>query len=335
MEEIDFARKAIASAKSNMAGKYTAKTLHEAEVLYEQSIEEWKLQNEKFFLFRSYDRMRQLAINSYSVAASARDESQNIHEELKGSIKNQMLELKIKVNRFDKYYKNMPLNISTIEKSNRGKTAFLEAQIELKKGEFIHAQRLLKKASEDLTMAEREAYSKLVGFYSNYPRWQEDIQLAYTLSKKGKTVVLVNKMEATCTVLKAGREYKEFQAEFGTDWMSDKTKNGDKATPEGIYKIVTKKSGSKTKYHKALLLNYPNNDDKKRFETLVKSGQIPATSSIGGLIEIHGTGGKGLNWTDGCIALENHEMDLLYNLCSVNTPVIIVGARESLKEYLD
>jgi hypothetical protein len=75
---------------------------------------------------------------------------------------------------------------------------------------------------------------------------------------------------------------------------------------------------------------------KERYKELVKTGKIPAGKGIGGLIEIHGEGGKGIHWTDGCIALENSDMDdCLWFECLVNTPVIIVGSRQTLDEYLN
>jgi hypothetical protein len=50
------------------------------------------------------------------------------------------------------------------------------------------------------------------------------------------------------------------------------------------------------------------------------------------LIEIHGGGGKGIHWTDGCVALENRDMDMLYRLVPVGCPVLIVGSLHSLDE---
>jgi len=117
--------------------------------------------------------------------------------------------------------------------------------------------------------------------------------------------------------------------------MGNKLFAGDKATPEGVYKILEKKNSAKTKYYKALLINYPNNEDQRRYDQMVKSGEISKRTGIGGLIEIHGNGGKGVHWTDGCIALENKEMDVVYNQCGVNTPVIIVGSRLPLEDYLN
>ena len=47
--------------------------------------------------------------------------------------------------------------------------------------------------------------------------------------------------------------------------------------------------------------------------------------SIGGAIEIHGHGGRAIDWTSGCVALKNEHMDRLYAGVAVGTPVTIVG----------
>jgi lipoprotein-anchoring transpeptidase ErfK/SrfK len=52
---------------------------------------------------------------------------------------------------------------------------------------------------------------------------------------------------------------------------------------------------------------------------------VPPGRGIGGLIEIHGAGGQGRNWTDGCVALVNPDMDRLFAAVGVGTPVTIVG----------
>jgi murein L,D-transpeptidase YafK len=93
-----------------------------------------------------------------------------------------------------------------------------------------------------------------------------------------------------------------------------------------MYKITKKFNSRKTKYYKALLLNYPNDEDKARFRTEVARGSLPPSAMIGGLIEIHGNGGKGIDWTEGCIALTDNEMDLVFNIADVGTPVTIVGS---------
>ena len=159
-------------------------------------------------------------------------------------------------------------------------------------------------------------------------------RLANMVSSKGQTVGLIDKLAATCSLLRYGKATEVFHAEFGQNWTGDKIRKGDKATPEGVYKIIKKKNTGNTRYYKSLLLNYPNAEDKARFSAMIKKGLIPGNSKIGSLIEIHGEGGKGVSWTDGCIALSNADMDKVFQQCKVSTPVIIIGSQRTLNEYL-
>jgi murein L,D-transpeptidase YafK len=111
---------------------------------------------------------------------------------------------------------------------------------------------------------------------------------------------------------------------LGARSISDKMFAGDRATPEGKYRITKKLARSK--YHKALLINYPNDEDRRQFEQAKRRGAIPRRAGIGGLIEIHGGGKDGQTY--GCVALDNHQMDEIYAIADVNTPVTIVGARD-------
>jgi L,D-peptidoglycan transpeptidase YkuD (ErfK/YbiS/YcfS/YnhG family) len=334
IEEINLARESLASAKNKMAGRYANETLKEAENLYNWSMKEWKIQNEKFFVFRDYSLTLDLALKSINKSTNAGNEAKNVKTKLKNGVEAELSKLKNQIERFEKYYKTLVLNKTTINAFNKGKTRFLEAQIEYKKNDFQQAAKLAKKASESVSQAEKSAHVKLIEFYENYPVWEKNVKLAYSLSKKGQTVILVDKIQSTLIILKGGKEFKTFQAEFGISWMGDKLHAGDKATPEGVYKVIEKKSGSRTKYYKALLINYPNSEDQKRYNRMVKSGEISRKTGIGNLIEIHGDGGKGIHWTDGCVALENKEMDVVFSQTGMNTPVIIVGSRLPLEEYL-
>ena len=335
LEEINSARESLASAKSKLAGRYANEKLKEAESLYNWSMKEWETQNSKFFVFRDYSLTRDLALKSIDKSGNAGKEASTVKDKLQKKVETQLSTLKTQITRFEKYYKNLVLGKATINAFNKGKTHFLEAQIEYKKKDFQQASKLAKKATDEISQAEKSAHFKLVEFYNNYPTWEKNTKLAYNLSKKGQTVILVDKIQSTLILLKGGKEFKTYSAEFGKSWMGDKLYAGDKATPEGVYKILEKKGGAKTKYYKALLINYPNSDDQKRFDKMVKSGEISKKTHIGGLIEIHGDGGKGVHWTDGCIALENSEMDAVYNQAAVNTTVIIVGSRLPLEDYLN
>ncbi len=65
------------------------------------------------------------------------------------------------------------------------------------------------------------------------------------------------------------------------------------------------------------------------------SGLLPQTAKIGGLIEIHGNGGKGIDWTEGCIALTDKEIELVYKKVRVGTPVTIVGSVVDLQSAMN
>ena len=335
VEEINLARESLALAKNKLAGRYANETLKEAERLYKWSMKEWETQNGKFFVFRDYSLTRELALKSTDKSTNAGKEAKNVKDKLQNKVQSELTILKNQIAKFEKYYKHLVLGRSIINTFNKGKTRFLEAQIEYKKSDFQQAAKLAKNASESISQAEKSAHFKLNEFYKDYPLWQKNTTLAYNLSKKGQTVILVDKIQSTLIILKGGKEFKTFPAEFGSSWMGDKLFEGDKATPEGVYKVVEKKSKSKTKYYKALLINYPNNEDQKRYDRMVKSGEISRKTGIGSLIEIHGDGGKGVHWTDGCVALENKEMDVVFSQSTVNTPVIIVGSRLPLEDYLN
>ena len=134
--------------------------------------------------------------------------------------------------------------------------------------------------------------------------------------------LIVNKLDQKLTVYKKGRPIGIYLIGLSRNGLTDKLYAGDNATPEGKYQIIKKLP--KSKYYKALLINYPNQKDIERFSLAKKSGVIPAGVGIGSLIEIHGGGNDSL--TDGCIGLENRDMDKIFDLVSPGTPVTIVGA---------
>ncbi len=134
--------------------------------------------------------------------------------------------------------------------------------------------------------------------------------------------VLVKKSLSKLYLLKKGKVLKEYIVSFGGDPKGHKEKEGDQKTPEGKYILDYKKHDSS--FYKAIHVSYPNENDKKMAKSL---GVSP-----GGQIMIHGQkNGFGwlsyftqkFNWTDGCIAVENDEMDEIWNLVDAGTPIEI------------
>lgn len=148
--------------------------------------------------------------------------------------------------------------------------------------------------------------------------------------KHGGPAIIIDKAAYKLNMVNGGKVTAKYDIELGFNPYNQKTRQGDYCTPEGLYRIEAKKEGDGTKYFKALLINYPNADDRSRFRQLKRSGEIGESDKIGGLIEIHGKGtgmpgnDGGVNWTLGCVALSDDDITAVYDKVSVGTPVLIV-----------
>lgn len=158
--------------------------------------------------------------------------------------------------------------------------------------------------------------------------WALAVEETVEWSRKnpGRGAIVVNKEARSLTVFVGGNPVVRMRAELGKAGMQPKHQAGDDATPEGRYKILQMKSNGQSRYYKALLLDYPNETDRRRFDEEKRTGRIRRNARLGGLIEIHGHGGKGRDWTHGCVAVTNDEMDELFRRVGVGSPVTIVGS---------
>ena len=148
--------------------------------------------------------------------------------------------------------------------------------------------------------------------------------------RKGIVVIIVSKIDQNLMVYKKGKIIETYNIGLGRNGLKDKLYAGDGATPEGRYYIVKKNAGSR--FYKALLFDYPNKEDRIRFNQAKKKGLIPSGTGIGSLLEIHGGGADGM--TKGCISLENKDMDMLFQIVMEGTPVTIVGVTNDNHEIL-
>ncbi len=157
-------------------------------------------------------------------------------------------------------------------------------------------------------------------------KWNRLADRAVTLSATDRRgVIVVDKYHRKLLLLKNRKLDRSFDADLGWNGLNDKLCQGDGGTPEGEYLIKKLKGAGETGYHRALLLNYPNPTDRRDFAKLVQSGQLPRNARIGSMIEIHGEGGRGKDWTDGCVALDNDELETLFEQAYVGMPVFVVG----------
>ena len=196
-------------------------------------------------------------------------------------------------------------------------------------GRYREATARAERALEDLRTADEARSHFLKRFVEpeNQQRWRSWAEAAsIEAGNSGRSWVLVDKLRHCMFVFCLDRGVEVFEIELGAHGLVRKLHAGDRATPEGRYRIVAKKSGDQTRYYKALLLDYPNAEDLERWQRARRSGTLPTEVGVGGLIEIHGGGGRGVDWTDGCIAMTDSDMDLLFRVSEVGTEVVIVGS---------
>jgi murein L,D-transpeptidase YafK len=151
--------------------------------------------------------------------------------------------------------------------------------------------------------------------------WSGLEQASATLASVDTVVVI--KSKRLLLLLKDGEIFKTYRVSLGQRPEGHKIASGDQRTPEGRYTLDAK--NPKSKYHLAIHISYPNELD---IINAQKRGVSP-----GGEIMIHGLPPKRSNelkvingyadWTNGCIALTNPEMEEIWQFVATGTPIEI------------
>ncbi len=131
--------------------------------------------------------------------------------------------------------------------------------------------------------------------------------------------LVIDKSERLLIAYQSGRPVRAYRGlQFGDAPMGHKRFQGDERTPEGLYTIDTR--NPRSSFHLSLRISYPNRQDR------AFAGQYGR--SPGGDIFIHGqpTGRPGRmrgDWTDGCVALTNAQIEELWQIVPDGTPIEI------------
>lgn len=134
--------------------------------------------------------------------------------------------------------------------------------------------------------------------------------------------VVVRKKDRTLALMNGETVLKTYKIALGGDPAGPKQQEGDHKTPEGRY--ILDRRNPRSKFYRALHISYPNEEDRERAR---RQGV-----SAGGDIMVHGLpNGFGWlgeahrvrDWTDGCIAVTNKEMDEIWNAVAEGTPIEI------------
>lgn len=135
------------------------------------------------------------------------------------------------------------------------------------------------------------------------------------------TQVVVNKTGRQMMLLSHNRVLKTYRIGLGNEPIGHKQFEGDGKTPEGLYFIDRRNPNSR--YHLSIGVSYPNPND---MAFAASQGQRP-----GGDIFIHGQGPEGRalaprmrDWTAGCIAITDKEIEDVYSMVNDATPILIL-----------
>jgi len=146
--------------------------------------------------------------------------------------------------------------------------------------------------------------------------------LQVTLSDSKADRVVVLKKERTLLLMRQGQVVKSYKIALGGEPVGPKERQGDHKTPEGVY--VLDRRNAKSKFYRSIHVSYPDAKDRAHAANV---GADP-----GGDIMVHGlpngfgwlgSAHRAKDWTDGCIAVTNDEMDEIWHAVDEGTRIEI------------
>lgn len=321
---------ALSTARSAEASNYAAKEFRAAEQNWEKAIRTWTDENKKWFFRRDFQKAFDLARATKRQARRAESIAVAAKDSLRFVTIASLAFVKQKVDEFKIQFTHVPVAARLRKKFVAGELLMMESEMAFNRQDYKLSTLKVHQAAALVGSAGADATKFLRTYLTHVPEWQRWAAETIAWSKQeNATAIIVDKMAQVCQVYIAGEKRAEYPIELGPRWLGHKQQRGDNATPEGQYQITKKKALRQTKYYKALELNYPNENDRAQFLAAKERGELPRHAQIGGLIEIHGDGGKGVNWTSGCVALRNQDIDKVFDLAPIGARITIVG---SLKE---
>ena len=134
--------------------------------------------------------------------------------------------------------------------------------------------------------------------------------------------VVVLKKERTLQLLSHGKVIKSYKVALGGDPLGPKTRQGDHKTPEGVYRVDSRNGHSQ--FYKSIHISYPSARDRAaaRAQGVSPGGDVFVHGLPNGYRWV-GSSHRMKDWTDGCIAVTNQEIDEIWTAVTDGTPIEI------------
>jgi len=327
---------AVAKARRGDAPRYAAEELRQAEETLRLARRAGTMESARLPFRRDYRETISLAEQARLRAVQAIRLAEQRRERAKEDAEDEVASLLEFLDRSRDIKRFLSPKDSRVTRLQVGAGVDLEvARRRLADKDYPAALAAARSGTKRIHQVEQILLSSMVRYASHpdLPSWRKWVEEAVRRSRTGGDVAfVVDKLRRRMTVYRGGRKERTYTVDIGLGGMERKLRAGDDATPEGLYTIQEVRGPGQTRYYRAFLLDYPNDQDRRRFELARRNGWLPRGSDPGGLIEIHGEGGRDQDWTKGCVALTNAEMDELSEWAKVGTPVAIVGYNPRDKE---
>lgn len=327
-----FARKsaeaALARARKAGAARWAPDALVSAESAFHASLTEYRIQEVRLFFFRDFATSRAVLALAEAKSVAAADAAVLARNAARARADEAIADAVANAGVSNAFGDAVALSPFERKLMQKAKIAVAEAKILYAREDYKGAASRAREASSSARRVATEAVGAFARFTDSdlVRTWRRQVEATIRASRNTRSpAIVVLKENRRLDLYDDGRLLKSYTADMGYRSFNDKLRAGDAATPEGRYYVTSRRGPGSAAYYKAFDLDYPNAEDRAQFDRLRRDGKLPRGARLGGSIQIHGEGGRGRDWTRGCVALSNRDMDDLFRRVGVGTPVTIVG----------
>ena len=222
IDDVVFAMETLSRAGTNKAGTYSKKLYNEAKAAFDSSMINWNRENEKFILFRNFEKVKDYAKLSASKSRQAAESSISNSNNLKSKLKDKIDSLNQTEKSIDKFFGRYPLSPEIRSRISNGKMLLKEAEVAFDKGQYLPANLKIADAEYLLTNVYDNALDELKSYFKLYPTWKKWIQASIYDSRKNNCyIVIVDKFSRKCYLYLGGNKNTNLTLNSeGTGWAT-------------------------------------------------------------------------------------------------------------------